>query len=394
MPKLNGKKIRARLLAALAVAGIAALVWEAFQPNPVRVELGEVKEGPLEASIDEDGETRAVNHYLISAPVAGRLARMQLDEGDAIGAGQTVATIYPTPLDPLARKEVEEKLRAARAVVAQVRATSARAEAQLQQAARDRERAESLARTGDIAAESAERARVAETVAAKDVAAIEAQLLAAQADVRALEATLESQQTATSQPVPVRSPVSGRVLRIQEKSERVVRAGDPLVTLGNAGKLEVVIDVLSTEAVKIRPGTPARLINWGGGHAIAARVRRVEPSAFRKVSALGIEEQRVNVILDFVDPPGPLGDAYRVEAQIIVWSAAKVIKAPASALFRCGEKWCAYTIANGAARRHEVEIGHRSPLEVEVVRGLEPGTRVIVHPPNTLTEGTLVQPVP
>ena len=185
--------------------------------------------------------------------------------------------------------------------------------------------------------------------------------------------------------------MAGRVLRVIEKSERVVPAGTPILTLGDSKQLEIVADVLSTDAVKIQPGMPVFLEGWGGDHPIRARVRLVEPGGFTKVSALGIEEKRVNVISDFVDSPGPLGDGYRVETRTVIWSGEKVLKVPQSALFRQGQGWSVFAIEGGRAKRHDVEIGHRNQAEAEILNGISAGEEVILHPSNQLNDGARVR---
>jgi HlyD family secretion protein len=190
--------------------------------------------------------------------------------------------------------------------------------------------------------------------------------------------------------VAVRSPVAGRILRITEKSERVVAAGAPLLTLGDPQKLEIVVDVLSQDAVKVRPGMDMLIEGWGGGRTLHARVRTVEPYAFTKVSALGVEEQRVNIVGDFVDPPGPLGDGYRVEARIVAWRADQVLKVPVSALFRQGEAWAVFVVEGGRARLRMVEPGQRGAQEAEIRSGLREGETVVRHPANELKDGARV----
>jgi HlyD family secretion protein len=191
--------------------------------------------------------------------------------------------------------------------------------------------------------------------------------------------------------IQLRAPVAGRVLRVIEKSERVVTAGTPILTVGDPKQLEIVADVLSTDAVKIQPGMPVLLEGWGGDHPIQARVRLVEPGGFTKVSALGIEEKRVNVISDFVDPPGPLGDGYRVETRTVTWSGEKVLKVPQSALFRQGSGWSVFAIEGGRAIRRDVEIGHRNQAAAEILNGLSVGEEVILHPSNQLNDGVRVR---
>jgi multidrug efflux pump subunit AcrA (membrane-fusion protein) len=198
-------------------------------------------------------------------------------------------------------------------------------------------------------------------------------------------------QPVTVQSAVVLSPVSGRVLRVLEENERVVTAGTPLLELSNTTKLEVVVDVLSADAVKIRPGGGVLIEGWGGEQPLRARVKLVEPSGFMKVSALGIEEQRVNVIVDFVDPPGILGDGYRVEARFVIWEGEGVLKIPASALFRHGDGWSLFVAEDGRARRRTVEVGHRGDFEVEIRSGVSEGESVILHPSNEIEEGALIE---
>lgn len=377
-----------------AAAAILFWLFKAFQPVPVRVEIGAIRRGPLEVLIEEDGETRAHDRFVISAPVAGRLQRLELHEGDRITAGQTAAIIHPVPLDPAARKEVSAKLQAAESLEREAQERVTQALTSLEQTRRDRKRAEYLASNGDISLQALEQARLAESNANASLEAARFRRQATASEVKIAQATVESQDIASAKPVPVISPVSGRILRIPEKSERVVPAGTPLLTLGDAHKLEIVIDVLSTDAVKIKPGLPVRLVNWGGDNPIRAHVRTIEPAAFTKISALGVEEQRVNIIAAFNDPPGPLGDAYRVEAQIVLWSSPDVLKAPASALFRCGDGWCVFTISANRARRTPIQLGHRSAQEAEILSGLQLGDPVILHPSNLIADSTLVSAAP
>jgi HlyD family secretion protein len=217
---------------------------------------------------------------------------------------------------------------------------------------------------------------------------------AAAAAVQAARASLIALQTEwndATKTIRLRAPVNGRVLRVIEKSERVVTAGAPLLVMGDPTKLEIVVDVLSSDAVKIKPGYLMLLGDWGGEQQLRARVRVVEAAAFIKVSALGVEEQRVNIVADFIDPPGPLGDGYRVEASIVIWEGPDVLKVPASAVFRCGDDWCLFVIQDGRARRRNVEIGHRSPFEVEILDGIELSTPLILHPTNQIEDGTRVE---
>lgn len=376
----------------IAGLALAALVVFALLPSPIRVEVGRSQRGPMRVTVDEEGETRAHDRFVVAAPVPGRLMRVELEEGDAIAQNQVVAVIDPLPLSQREREEVLGRMEAAEAAKrhADARADHARADYDL--ARRDRLRAEGLARDGVISTQALEQARNAELTGAQELEAAGYSARVAESEVKVARAGLVSLQPGNvRRVVQIRSPVSGRVLRIQEKSERVVQAGTPILALGDPAKVEVVVDVLSTDAVRIRPGTDVFLEGWGGDRPLRARVRLVEPSGFTKISALGVEEQRVNILADFVDPPGALGDGYRVEARIVIWAAENVLKMPASAAFRRGQGWSAFVIEGGRARLRNVEIGHRSETEAEVLHGLTEGAAVIVHPSNLVREGARVR---
>ena len=317
----------------------------------------------------------------------------ELDAGDSVQAGQVVARIVPAPIEPRQRAELVAQLDAALAATREAQAQAERAQSEYEQASRDRSRSEQLVASGVISREAFEQSQTKETTAKKALEAARERLDAAKAQEAAGKARLlEAERGGTSEAVVlVKSPLKGKVLRLLQQSERVVTPGTPLLDLGYSPQLEVVTDVLSTEAVKVHAGDPVLLEGWGGGKPIRARVRLVEPSGFTKISALGIEEQRVNVVIDFADPPGPLGDGYRVEARIIVWQADDVLKLPASALFRHGNAWSVFTVENGRARLREVQIGHRNASEAEVLGGIDAGRPVILHPTNEIREGIRVQ---
>ena len=384
---------RKLLYAALGAVALGLIVW-GFVPNPVPVEVSVVERGPLQVTADEDGETRAHDRYVVSAPVAGRISRIELHEGDALGAGQVVTQLWPIPLSAREREEQLARIAAAEALVREAQERVRHAAADYEQAKRERQRVDKLVREGFISPQGAEQARVMESTSANEVRAARFRARSAQADAQAARAALRALDGARDgRPIaiPVRSPVDGKVLRIPDKSERVVGPGAPLVIVGDPSQLEVVIDLLSTEAVKVKPGMSVLLEGWGGERPLKARVRVVEPLAFTKVSALGVEEQRVNVIADFVDPPGALGDAYRIEARVVLWSSDDVLKVPASALFRHGETWSAFVVQGARARRRDVQIEHRGALEVEVIKGLTAGEQVIRHPSNDVEDGGRVR---
>jgi HlyD family secretion protein len=390
---------RSLVLALAAAGGLAGLVW-LLRPAPVRVELGGVDRGPLEITVDEEGRTRVRNRYVIAAPVAGGLERITLDEGDAVAAGDVVARVSSAPLDPRTTAQAEARLDAAISLRGEARARVGQAKAGLAQAQRDLQRARTLAAAGTVSDQELEQAelahesrveelhgaREAEDAAAHEVQAAQAVLLAAGGSAP------EARAGARNAFVEVRAPAAGHVLRVFEESQRVVAVGTPLLEVGDPSDLEIVVDVLSADAVKIRPGAEMRLVAWGGEGALRARVRRVEPSGFTKLSALGVEEQRVNVIGDFVDAPGALGDGYRLEARIVVWRSDDVLRVPASALFRRGEDWHVFGVEDGRARLRAVEVGQRGVEAAEVVSGIEPGAGVVLHPTDRVADGVRVEP--
>jgi HlyD family secretion protein len=387
-------KKKALVYAALALAAAVA-VAAAFRPEPVKVDLAQVRTGPLAVAIEEDGEARAKERYVLVAPVAGRVARIDLRAGDAVEAGQTLAQIFPLPLSARERVEQTARIAAAEALVREAANRAEQAQVDLGQRRRERERTEALVRQKFVSPQAAEQARSAEAAAGDALQAARARQRAAAADAEAARAALLAIDGArTGRSVSLRAPVSGRVLRIEERSERVVPAGQPLITVGDPKALEVVVDLLSQDAVKVRPGMPVRIEGWGGSRTLMARVRTVEPFAFTKVSALGVEEQRVNVVADFVDAPGALGDGYRVEAAVVIWSEERVLKLPASAVFRDGERWAVFAVEDGRARRRQVEVGQRSAQEVQILSGVAEGMTVVRHPSNALGDGARVAALP
>lgn len=391
---MKRKRLRGLIATLAVVLIVGAMIVFALIPSPLTVEAGRVSRGPLQVTIDQEGETRVHDRFVLSSPVIGRLIRIDLDDGDPIRKGQIVARIDPVPLNQREREEVYARVEAAAAALRLATAREAHAREDREQAGRDRERAERLAKEGVISVQALEQARNADVTADDELSAARYGVQVAASEEKVARAGLVSVDTAPGKPRPLielRSPISGRVLRVVEKSERVVPVGTPILILGEPGQIEVVTDVLSTDAVKIRPGAPVLLDGWGGDHPLRARVRLVEPYGFTKVSALGVEEQRVNVISDFVDPPGPLGDGYRVETHILTWSSENALKMPLSAVFRRGQGWSAFVIAAGRAMMKTVEIGHRNESEVEILGGMAEGEQVILHPPNQLTDGTRVR---
>ncbi|HEU5260239.1 MAG TPA: efflux RND transporter periplasmic adaptor subunit [Gemmatimonadales bacterium] len=381
--KLTRKRIAVGGVAVLVVAGAVALL----RPAPLSVDTARVARGPLQVTVDEEGETRVRDRYVVSAPVAGRVARIELREGDPVAPGAVVARVFPAPLDARAREQASARVEAAEDAQRAAGAGVAQARAALEQAQRSCRRAQDLAAKGLIAPEERERAELEEATRARELESAEFRAQAAAHDVQVARAALLAE---TGNAIPLRSPIRGQVLRIPERSERVVLAGAPLAELGDPAKLEIVADLLSSDAVKVKPGDAMLIEGWGGGTTLSGRLRVVEPSGFTKVSALGVEEQRVNVVGDFVDPPGALGDRYRVEIRVVVWQADDILKVPASALFRHGDGWSVFAVAEGRARRRELEVGHRTPFDAEIVQGLNEGDVVIRHPSDRIAEGVRV----
>lgn len=383
--KLSAKRVGLGVGAIVVAAGAFALL----KPAPLSVETARAVRGPMRVTVDEEGETRVRDRYVVAAPVAGRVARITLNEGDSVAQGAEVARLFPAPLDARAREqgaarvaEAEDAHRAADAAVAQARAA-------LEQARRTRTRAERLAAQNLIAPEERERAELEETTRARELESADFRAQAAAHDVEVARAALLGSGGAAT---PLRSPACGRVLRISERSERVVPAGAPIVEIGDCAKLEVVADLLSSDAVKVKPGDPMLIEGWGGGRTLHGRLRVVESSGFTKVSALGVEEQRVNVIGDFVEPPDSLGDRYHVEVRIVIWEAKNVLTVPASALFRHGDGWSVFVVEQGRARQRDVQVGHRTSFEAEIAEGLAEGSVVIRNPSDRIAEGIRVRP--
>lgn len=390
------KRLPKRLALILALFAVAAFAGMALRPQPVTVETARAVRGPLRVTVDEEGETRVRYRYVLGAPVAGRLERIALEEGDAVAAGQVVARLDPAPLDPRGREQAEARLAAARAVKREADARAARERTVLAEARRQLARAERLAAEKILPTEGLDAARTAVRTAESDLEAALFHARSAAYDVESARAALLESPTGGSaggKAVQLKAPVEGSVLRVCQECEKVVPAGADLIEIGDPRDLEIVVDVLSSDAVKIRPGAPMLLDAGEGadtGEELQARVRVVEPSGFTKVSPLGVEEQRVNVIGDFVDPPGRLGDRYRVEARIVLWEGRNVLKIPVGALFRSADGWAVFTVAGGRARLRAVKAGHRNPDEVEILGGLEEGAVVIVHPGDSIEVGARV----
>lgn len=369
-------------------AGIAAAGFLAytFRPTAIPVEVAAVERGPLRVTIDEEGRTRVRDRYVVVAPAAGRVARIALEEGAPVTRGMVVARLSAAPLDPRSREQAVARVNAAEDAERAATAAVSEARAALDQATRDGARAESLFARNLLSPSQREAAALAETTAVRRFQAADFTAQAAAHDVEQARAVIAGGGGTT---LPLVSPVRGRVLRIPERSERVVAAGTPLLELGDPARLEIVADLLSEDAVKVHPGDRMLIGDWGGDRPLEALVRIVEPSGFTKVSALGVEEQRVNVIADLNETPTQLGDGYRVETQVVLWEGT-ALKVPASALFQDGDQWRVFVAQGGRARSQVVQVGHRNPFEVEITAGLAAGDMVIRHPTDKLADGARV----
>lgn len=384
---------RRKWLVAIGLAVGAILLFLLLRPSPLSVESARVTIGPMRVTVDDDGETRAHDRFVVAAPIPGRLLRVELEEGDAVTENAEVARIEPVPLSQQQREEVLARIEAAEALKRQADARLAHAREDYEQAKRDLARAEGLAKEGVVSNEVLEQARTAKTTSGEEFEAAKFSALAAASEIKVVRSGLVGMDASNSarRVISLRSPVAGHVLRVVEKSERVVPAGAPVLIIGDPNRIEVVTDVLTTDAVNVKPGAPVYLEGWGGDHPIRAKVRLIEPAGFTKISALGVEEKRVNVISDFVDSPDGLSDGYRVDARIVTWEGQNVLKIPGSATFRVGETWSAFAIEGGRALQKAVQIGHRNQTEVEILQGLTAGQEVILHPSNELKDGIRVR---
>lgn len=374
------------------------LIVLALRPKPVPADFAAVGRGPLQVTIDEEGETRVRDRFMVSAPLAGRVLRIELEPGDAVKANETVLATFqpaaPVLLDARTRAEAEAQVKAAQAALGLARAERDRRQAELDFARAELERMRRLAQEEVVSREVFESAELREKTAEKTVNAGDFSIRSAEQELAAARASLwQPGPGGASAPIVIHSPIDGVVLKRLRESEAVVTAGDPLVEVADPAELEIVSDLLSTDAVKVRAGQKVLIEQWGGDHPLEGKVQRVEPSGFTKISALGVEEQRVNVIIDFANPREAweaLGDGFRVEIRIVVWEGDDVLKVPISSLFRQGEKWAVFTVAEEKAHLREIEVGERNDLEAEVVSGLQEGEQVIVHPSDKVVDGVKV----
>jgi len=394
----GGKHLLRRLLTGIVAAALVALVAWGFWPKPVLVETATVSRGPLTVRVSEEGKTRIRNRYVVAASVAGRMRRVPLKAGDEVKAGETLLTeIEPAAaplLDDRAREQAVAAVAMHEAAGRQAAESLAAATAALKLAEADRERVRSVQRTGTISQAERDRAEGEASIKAAEVRAIEFAIQVNNYRLAQAKAALaRGSGSSAGELVQLKSPVSGRVLKVMQESEMVVLPGMPILEVGDPSDLEIEAEILSRDAVTIHPGDTVDIEQWGGETPLKGRVRRVEPAAFTKISALGVEEQRVIVLCDLIDPPEAakrLGDRYRVEVRVAVWHGDEVLSAPAGAQFPEGNLWGTFVLKDGTAVAHTVSAGHSDGHRTEITAGLAVGDELLLHPPDTVKDGTAV----
>lgn len=386
------------MLSLLGVAIVAVLVY-GFWPQPVTVELGRVSRGPLQVSVEEEGRTRVRERFMISAPVAAYARRLDLDVGDRVSAGQALVDLEPlrsSVLDPRSRAEAQARVAAAAAALKAAQEKLSAAASTAGHTEREYQRLKRLRAVQYVSENELEQAMNQAQEAAAAHRAAKSEVEVARYQLEAARTVLKYSAAVPAnvphEHVILHSPVAGRVLKVYRRSEGVVASGEPLLDIGNPQDLEVEVDVLSEDAVRLHRDTPVVFDRWGGPR-LQGVVRVVEPVGFTKVSALGVEEQRVRVIVDFTSPQAQwarLGDGYRIDARFILWQGEDVLQVPASALFRYRDAWAVFAVRGGRAVRTRVEIGHRNGLAAQVLKGLNAGETVITHPSDAVDDGVRV----
>jgi HlyD family secretion protein len=385
---------------ALAAAVIGGFAY-ALREHAIMVDTAKAVNAPMTLTIQQEGVTRVRDVYTVSAPIAGHLSRTVLEEGSRVAANTTVvASIHPLDpplIDTRTLAELTARRDAARAGLAIAELELKRARNDLGQVERELERAERLARTGITSEAALQKVQ-------NSAESLRAQAAVAQTSISQRKAELDSIEAQLTQPLPsdsmsdgseccvtVTAPIDGVVLAVHAKSEQPVSVGARIADIGDSSRLEVVIELLSSDAVRVVPGTAATITDWGGDTLLKARVKRIDPAAFTKVSALGIEEQRVNAVLELLDSDARLGHGFRVNAEIPIWESRSALQVPISALFRTGDQWTVFVVSGNRAKTTGVEIGHMNDDAAEVLAGLSEGDTVITHPNDTLGDGGLVE---
>lgn len=394
----NRKTLARRLLKwGVPIAVILLLLVLALRPEAVAVDLAQAERGSLRVTVEDEGQTRVTERFVVSAPVAGRLLRIELEPGDPVTAGETILALFrPSPLDPRSRAEAVASVRSAEAALGAARAEQERADSELSFARLELERLQRLASQDIVAQERVDEAQTALEARQEAARAAAFSAAAAEGDLERSRAALLAADGSATAPstLELRSPVDGVVLVRQRESEAVVTAGEPLLEVGDPASLEIVADLLSSDAVRVRAGQRVLVDQWGGETPLAGRVRRVEPYGFTKISALGVEEQRVNVIVELTDPReewSALGDGYRVEIAVVLWEGEDLLTIPMSSAFRHGDGWAVWQVVDGRAKLAPVELGRRNGVDAEVRSGLTEGDTVIQHPGESVDQDVRVE---
>lgn len=388
------------VIGAMAILLLMFLIW-IFMPSPKEVEAATVTQGRFELAVQEDGKTRVRDRYLVSAPLTGRVARVSLRQGDSVARDAIVASLWPVDpalLDERTRAEQSARIGAMQASVARAGANVERVAAALEQARVELRRTEALARQGYVSPNQNEIGRLNVRLREKELESARQEEHAARHELDqsrvALAQFSQGTQVGAQRAYLIKAPVDGKVLKILQQSEGIVTIGTPLLELGDPAQLEVAVDVLTEDAAQIKPDTIVQLSNWGGTDKLEGRIRLIEPAAFTKVSALGVEEQRVNVIVDISSPRDKwqsLGDGYKVDVRILLQVVDDAIKVPVSALFPFGVKSALFVVEGNHARQHEVDVAARNGVEAWIKKGLAVGAKVIVYPDSKLKEGDAVK---
>ncbi len=378
------------LLIVIGILSVTTLIIWILTPAPLRLELIRAEKGALTVSIDNEGIVRVHDAYVVASPIAATIERIMLRTGDTVTRGDVLAWLLPLPVDLQARDQTLARLQAAQARWSEATLQQREAEIHHDLARQELERQKILVRDHFISAQALDQLIAREGTSQTAVSTARARTQAAQAAVAEARAAVSTFTRAAQRKIPVLAPASGRVLSVTQQSERTIGAGLPLMTIGDPGQMEAVVHVLSADAIKIQPGMRVLLRDWGGDIPLEARVRLVEPVAFTKISALGIEEQRVNVIADPVGSPWPLGDGYRIQARIVLWQQDAVLKLPGSSVFRVGNHWRIFVAENGRAKERTVTIGQRNRDDVQIISGLREGEQVVRFPSRQVSEGARI----
>lgn len=401
-------KRHSRLVLMLIVGGlIAGALAAAFWPRPLMVDLEQVSRGALQMSIDEEGRTRVSEPYVVSTPVAGRLQRVEVDPGDPVVRGETVIVLMlptnPVALDLRTREQAQAAVRSAEAALRGAHADLSAAEASRDLAQTELQRTEKLAERNIASPAAYDRAKREYRISLARVQMAEAAIGTGEAELANAKAQLigfedlglgAALRDKTQDDIPLYAPATGRILQVMHQSATTLPAGEPIMEIGDIeGDLEIVVDLISSDAVQVTPGDPVLIEDWGGVTSLEGEVSRVDPFGITKISALGVEEQRVPVVISLASPAedrAGLGHGYRVETRIIVWRAEEVLRVPSSALFRTGDSWSVFVMMEGKATQRQIKISHNNGIQAQVVHGLSEGEQVVIYPSKAIQNGTAI----